>query len=108
MDGHVVAHGEDLAGGVKHGAGVVAPLLDVGRKRGTAQCRSHLFRDRMEEVLENFEANRVDLHRRGSRMMFPFRSMRPDHSGGMSVVALYSVTIAGPGMRFPARSFERW
>ena len=107
MNRHVIAHGEDIARGVKYGAGVVAPLFDVGREGGTAECGAHFFRDRMEEIFEDLEAYGVHSHRRGSRMRFPVRSTRPDQSGGISEVALYSVTMAGPGMRFPARSSER-
>ena len=55
MNGHVVAHGEDAARGVKYGAGVIAALFDVGGKCGTTERRSHLFRDRMKEVLENLQ-----------------------------------------------------
>src|SRR5216683_4717990 len=107
MDRHVVAHGEDFTRGIKYCAGVVASLLDVGRERGTPERRSHFFRDRVEEIFKNFQTDGVHLHRCGSRIRFPFRSTRPDHSGGISVVALYSVTMAGPGMRFPEHSFER-
>ncbi len=59
VNGHVVAHGENFTRSVKHGAGIVAPLLDVGRKRGAAQRRSHFFRDGMKEILENFQANGI-------------------------------------------------
>ncbi len=103
MDGHVVAHGKDISRGVENGAGIVAALLDVGRKRGTAERGAHFFRDRVEEIFENFEAYGIHSHRRGSRMRFPFRSTRADQPGGISDVALYSVTMAGPTMRFPAR-----
>src|SRR5262249_15202942 len=34
MHGHVIAHGQNVAVGVVDGAGVVAALLDVRRKRG--------------------------------------------------------------------------
>src|SRR5579872_3953895 len=107
MHGHVIAHRQNVSRGVEYGARIVTPLLDVRGERGTPQRRAHFFRHGMKEVLENLETRRVNLHRRGSRIRFPLRSTRPDHSGGMTVVALYSVTIAGPGMRFPARRRER-
>jgi hypothetical protein len=51
----VIAHGNDLARGIEDGAGVVAALLNVGRKRSAAQRGSHLFGDGMVEILEDFE-----------------------------------------------------
>src|ERR1700752_742907 len=107
MNGHVVAHGQDIAARIKYGAGVVAPLLDVGREGGTPERGAHFFRDGMEEIFENFQAYGLDPHRRGSRIRFPMRSTRPYQAGGISEVGLYSVTMAGPEMRFPARSSER-
>src|SRR5438445_10852247 len=59
MHGHVVAHGHNFARAVKHRAGVVAPLFDIGRKRGAAQRRAHLFRNRVEKTFEDFQFNRV-------------------------------------------------
>ncbi len=66
MHRHVIAHGQDVAGGVKHGAGIVAPLLDVRRKRGAAQRRAHFLRDGVKEILENLQAHGID-----SRGRFP-------------------------------------
>ncbi len=71
VDRHVIAHGEDLSTAVKHRAGIVAPLLDIGRERGPAQRRAHFFRHRVKEILEDFQARGIDLHWRGSKMMFP-------------------------------------
>ena len=45
MHGHVIAHRDGFAGGVVHGAGIIAPLLDVRRVRSLAQHRAHLFGD---------------------------------------------------------------
>ena len=55
MHGHVIAHGHDFARIVKHRAGVIAPLFDVGRKRCAAQGRAHLFRNGVEKALENLQ-----------------------------------------------------
>src|ERR1700680_3666417 len=107
MNRPVIAHGEDIARGVKYGAGEVATLFDVGREGGTAEGGAHFFRYRVEKILEDFETYGVHFHRRGPRMRFPVRSTRADQLGGISEVALYSVTMAGPAMRFPARSSER-
>ena len=59
MHRHVIAHGDDLARGVEHGAGVVAALLDIGRERSAAQRRAHLLGDGVVEVLEDFEFDRI-------------------------------------------------
>ncbi len=55
MHGHVIAHGESVAGGVEERARVVATLFDVGREGGATQRCAHLFGDGVEEMLENFE-----------------------------------------------------
>ena len=55
MNRHVIAHGDDLAARVEDGAGVVAPLLNIGRERSAAQRRAHFFGDGVVEVLEYFE-----------------------------------------------------
>ena len=56
---HVIAHGDNLARGIEDGARVVAALFDVGRKRRAAQRGSHLFRDRVVQVLEDLEFDRI-------------------------------------------------
>ena len=71
VDGHVIAHGEDLPSAVEHRAGIVATLLDIGRERRPAQSCAHFFRYRVKEILEDFQASWIDLHRRGSKMRFP-------------------------------------
>ena len=62
MHGHVIAHGEHVAGRVKERAGVIATLLDVGRERGAAQRCAHLFGHRVKEMLEDFELDRIGAH----------------------------------------------
>ena len=55
MDRHVIAHGDDVARAIEHGARIVATLLDVGRKRRTTQGRAHLFGNGVVKVLEDFQ-----------------------------------------------------
>src|SRR5208283_3321580 len=62
MYGHVIAHSNDLAGAVKHGAGIVSPLLDVGRKCSSPQRSAHLFGDRVVKVFEDFELDGIAPH----------------------------------------------
>ena len=62
MHGHVIAHGQRVAGCVEERAGVVATLLDVGREGRAAQRGAHFFRDGMEEMLEDFELDGVEAH----------------------------------------------
>src|SRR6478609_3556936 len=59
MHGHVVAHGHDFARAIKHRAGIVATLFDVGGKRGAAQRRAHLFRNRVEKTFEDLQFNGI-------------------------------------------------
>jgi hypothetical protein len=59
VDGHVIAHGNDLSRRIEDGAGVVAALFDVGRKGGAAESGSHLFSDGVVEVLEDLEFDGV-------------------------------------------------
>src|SRR3981081_2901233 len=56
---HVIAHGDDLAGSIKHRARIVATLFDIRRKRRASQRRSHLFCNRVKEAFEDFQFNRV-------------------------------------------------
>ena len=59
MHWHVIAHRNDFAVTVEDRTGVVATLLDIWRKRSAAQRGTHLFRNRVIEVFENLEFNRV-------------------------------------------------
>ncbi len=59
MHRHVVAHGDHMAVGVKHSAGVIPALFYVGRECRAAQGRAHFFGDRMKNVLEDFQFDRV-------------------------------------------------
>src|SRR5579884_436817 len=62
MDGHVVAHGNGLPMPVKYCTRVVASFFNVWRKCGSAQRGTHLFGDRMEEILEYLEFGRINPH----------------------------------------------
>jgi len=55
MDGHMVAHGDDLSRGIKDGARVIAALFDVGRKGSAPQRGAHFFGNRVVEVLKDLE-----------------------------------------------------
>ncbi len=44
---------------IKQGTGEVFSFFDIRREGGPAQDSSHLFRDRYEQVLEQFEFDRV-------------------------------------------------
>ncbi len=58
MHGHVVAHGEDFAGGVVDRAGIIAAFFDVGGKSGAAEGRAHFFGDGVKNIFKDFEALR--------------------------------------------------
>jgi hypothetical protein len=62
MHRHVIAHGQGVAGGIEERAGVIATLLDVGRERGAAQGRAHLFGDGVEEMAEDLEFDGIKAH----------------------------------------------
>jgi hypothetical protein len=55
----MIAHGDNFARAIKHGAGIVATFFNVGRKRRAAQCRAHFFRNGMKQTFKDFQFNRV-------------------------------------------------
>ena len=109
MDGHVVAHRDEVALGGEDGGGVVAAFLDVGREGGAAQGRSHLDCDGVERVTNDGDFSGIGLAARGHRRAPAFGVRRRFESGsttavqpvGRYVVALSSVMTAGPMMRLP-------
>src|SRR5258706_14960548 len=107
MHRHVITHRKNFSSAVEDREGVVETFLDVGRESRTAQRRSHYVGDRVKQVLEDFQASGIECHRRGSKIMFPYESTRPVQRGGITVVALYSLTMAGPAIRCPACSLVR-
>ena len=58
--GNVCGLGDHPPGGVKDGARVVAALLDIRRKGGASQRRSHLFGHRAEEMPKDLQADGID------------------------------------------------
>jgi hypothetical protein len=60
MHGHVIALGNHLPGRVEQSARIVAPFLDIGRKRGAFQRGAHFFRNRMKQAFEDFELDGID------------------------------------------------
>jgi hypothetical protein len=55
----MVAHGDDLSGGIEDGAGVITALFDIRGKRSPPQRRSHFLGNRVIEVLEDLDFNRI-------------------------------------------------
>ena len=55
MDRHVIAHRDYPALAVENGAGIIAPLFDIGRERGAAQGGAHLLGNGMHGTLEDGE-----------------------------------------------------
>src|SRR5215813_875023 len=122
MHGHVIALRDRLAAGVVDRAGIVEPLLDVGRKAGAPKRHAHFLRHRKKQVLEDLEVDGIGAHRsqdlgpravgpRGrlrfpglSAITFPNPSIRNLHSGGTTTVASLLVMTAGPRERAPAAS----
>ena len=60
MDGHVVAHGDEIALGGENSGGVVAALFDVGREGGAAQGGAHLDGDGMKRVADDGDFSGVE------------------------------------------------
>src|SRR5258708_24742779 len=107
MHRHVITHRKNFSSAVEDRAGVVATFLDVGRESRTAQRRSHFLGDRVKQVLKDFQASGIECHRRGSKIMFPYESTRPVQRVGITMVALYSGTVAPPPIRFPPSRLVR-
>src|SRR5690348_4344441 len=107
MHRHMVAHGENFSCATEDRAGIIATFFDVRRKSRAPQNSAHLFGDGMENVLKYLQAYRIEFHRAGSNSRFPYASTRAIQPGNSTIVALYSVTIAGPRWRFPARRRAR-
>jgi hypothetical protein len=106
MHRHVIAHGDDPGLAVEDGAGVVAPLLDVGRESRAPQRRAHLLGNGMHRALKNrqFYGSKAALcHADSSDCNYEvakaiYLRMQP---GGNTVAEVYSVIIAGPWIPSP-------
>jgi hypothetical protein len=55
----VISHGDYLAIAIENGAGIITPLLDIGRKRGAPQRCAHFFRYGVKKAFENLQLNRI-------------------------------------------------
>src|SRR5579863_7865283 len=62
MHRHVVAHGDDFPFAIEHRARVIAPLFNVWRKCRPSQRRAHLLGNRVKEIFEDFQFNRITAH----------------------------------------------
>ncbi len=96
-------------------------VADHGRAAGALDCRLDLRLDRGQRPLHDLEGDRVDVgaeqphtpraaterHGPGSRMRFPYRSMRPCCPGWIAVVEPYSSTMAGPPIWLPGSRVSR-
>ncbi len=108
MHRHVIAHGDHPRLAIEDGAGIVAPLLDVGRERGAPQGRAHLLGDGMHRALKDRQFYRIGSgkgHARSSSAIemtrFPKPSTCAQQPGGNAVAEVYSVIIAGPWIASP-------
>ena len=59
MHRHMIAHGNDPSLRIEDRAGVIAALDDIGRDRGAAKRRAHLFGNRMHGALKNRQSDRI-------------------------------------------------
>ena len=59
MHRHVRGVGRQSALSVEHGTGKVLTFLDVDRMGGVGQNRTHLFGDGHEQVVEDFQHDRI-------------------------------------------------
>ena len=133
VDRHMIAHGDHPLVPVKERAGVVAPLLDIGRDGSAPQGRSHLLRNGMDTALEDGQVDGAgQVRRRGSiwhrnsgraglrlgihgwehhaltsMTRLPQGSTCRRSPGGRRVAELYSETIAGPVKASPVRKRSR-
>jgi hypothetical protein len=62
VNGHVVAHGDNLSFAIENCARIIAALLDIRRESSAAERRPHLLGDRVKDAFENFEFDRIACH----------------------------------------------
>ena len=60
MHGHVRRVGDQIARGIEQRAGEIEAFLDVHGMGGIGEPQAHLFSDGHEQVVEEFEAHRID------------------------------------------------
>ena len=93
VHGHVVAHRQRLAIAVVDGAGVIAALFDIRRKRSSTKDDAHLVGDRQQRVPEEFQVNGSEFAAGG------FRTGRRRHPNqGMSLQVRCGAPAAYAGM----------
>src|SRR5271155_1129377 len=108
MHRHVIALRNHLPHAIENRARIISPLLDIRRVCGTPQRRTHLFCNRMRRALKDRYIDRADRsHAVTSMIKLPYASTNTESRGGTTVVALYSVMIAGPVKQSPARKRSR-
>src|SRR6185437_14039930 len=95
MDRDVLGLAQRLALRVEQRRRAVAPLLDVGRVRGTDQRLAGLLDDRRHGRADHLDSDGIDAHA-ASRMRLSQRSTRAVMPGGTNVVASICSTMAGP------------
>src|SRR5689334_16908684 len=95
MHRHVIALRDHATRGIKHGARIIAPFLDVRRKSRAPQRHAHLFSHGSEERAINLERRWIETSFHNSIKIFPHWSTRAAASRGINVVAEYSVTMQG-------------
>ena len=93
---------------IEDGAGIVAPLLDVGRERSAPQGRAHLLGNGMHRALKDRQLYRIcrligscvsPLHRDDE--ISESHPPCAEQPGGNTVAEVYSVIIAGPWIASP-------
>ena len=93
---------------VEHRAGEIEPLLDVDRIGGVLQRHAHLLGDRHEQIVEDFEHDRVGFGaERGLRRFFStrrsstwfFAVISACQPGSTTIVWWLSMISAGPATR---------
>src|SRR5580698_9396612 len=90
MHWHVLPHGDDFTGALKQRARIIAPLLDVGGKRSTPQRRAHFLGDGVEQVLEDFQFDRITPH---EAQCTGSSSAEPVAGGSLLVVCRRSLAV---------------
>jgi len=113
MHGHVIAHGNGSSLAIEDCAGVIAPLFDVRRKRGSrsaAPISSAMECTALWKIASSMDRRPhksccfLLTNRYNQVSMLSTRALHP---GGSTVAEVYSVIKAGPSMLYPAISPSR-
>jgi len=95
MNGHVIAHGNDFTGPIENRARIIAAFFDIRRKRSAAKRGAHFLRDRVIDVLENFEFNGIARHFGGESVRQPVAKKKNTECRIMLTLALTMLNILG-------------